>query len=124
MYARKCSINELHEALAKTNEIYNGMVEFNRNPTKTSKGVHFTLKMKNNKCKGHSVSHSGRNINSACWHVHGDFFDMVFMINKDASILSLGKPINRFNGNWQDYNVGSMMQPKYASESCNCNRDA
>ena len=60
-------------------------------------------------------------MSSACWHVHGNFFDCLFKINKEAVIVSMSKKITEFEGNWEDSNIGSQMFPHYHSEACECN---
>jgi hypothetical protein len=58
--------------------------------------------------------------NCCCWHVHGHFFRALFLISPAAEIVSRGNRITMSSGNWQDYNVGSMIAPVYASECCHC----
>ena len=122
MYAKDCTIFDLEEALRRVNEKYNRQVCWNRVPNKTNKGIHFTLKVKTNRSEGHSISQLGRHISSACWHVHGDFFDCLFEVEPEARVFALGREITKHYGNWQDFNRGSLMNPKYASEMCECGR--
>jgi len=61
---------------------------------------------------------------SACWHVHGTFFEKLLIVKPTARILSTmaGKvlEITKDSGNWQDLNIGSDRNPVYASEACEC----
>ena len=120
MYAKNCTIGNLWDALRRVNDLYDNQVEFRGEPEHTNHGIKFTLKTKHNKARGHGISFSGRHMPSACWHVHGNFFDRLFEVNPDAKVYSMGKLITKHQGNWQDYNVGSQMNPKFASESCEC----
>ena len=122
MYAKKCTIEDLWEALNRTNAMYHDQVIWNCEPTHTPHGIKFTLKVKHNKAEGHGISHSGRQMSTACWHVHGNFFDRLFDVNPNAVVYSRGKKIvaGHCGGNWEDYNVGSQMNPKFASEQCEC----
>lgn len=61
-----------------------------------------------------------RRIASACWHVHGHFFDALYGVNKKAVIVSRGNKITNDYGNWEDTNIGSQMYPYYFSDACNC----
>lgn len=115
MLYRKCNIQDLEKALDIINKKYQGNITFNRLDNKG-----FTLKCKDSKKPGHRRGYSGRRLISACWHVHGDFFDALFEIKPEAIIISLGEKITRFYGNWQDRNIGSMMYPLYLSEACDC----
>ena len=120
MYAKNCTIEDLWEALNRNNANYNDQVIWNQEPVHTPHGIKFTLKVKTNKSLGHGISFSGRQMSTACWHVHGNFFDRLFDVNPNAKVYALGKLITRFGGNWLDRNVGSQANPKLASEMCVC----
>ena len=119
----KCTINDLEKALAKVNEKYDNNIIFNRLDPQG-----FTLKVKDSKKAGHRLHlsynldglHSQRRGISACWHVHGDFFDALFAVNPFAIIHSMGNKITIENGNWEDKNIGSQMFPQYHSIACEC----
>ena len=55
-----------------------------------------------------------------CWHGHGDFFDMLIAVNENAVIKSAGRTIDKNGGNWQDWNVGSILNPVLFSQLCEC----
>ena len=116
------STDNLEKALKKVNKLYGDNIKFNRFDKVGNKN-RFTLKVnstKDNK-KGYKIGYSGRKVASACWHVHGDFFDALIEVDSNAVIKSLDKTIDKDGGNWQDFNVGSIVQPLYASEACTCN---
>ena len=120
MYAKKCTISELVEAMERVNINYHNQVIWNCPPTHTPHGIKFTLKVTHNKAVGHGISQSGRQMATACWHVHGNFFDRLFDVNPNAVIFSRGLKITKEYGNWGDYNVGSQMNPQFASQQCEC----
>lgn len=121
-----CTKGDLVRALAHINDKYAGNVEFNRLDNKN-----FTLRVKDSEGPGHRLHlhynldglYSQRRSTSACWHVHGDFFDELFQINPEAMIYSAGRKITESAGNWEDWNIGSKMFPVYFSESCECNSE-
>jgi hypothetical protein len=121
MYARNCTISQLEEALFRVNLLYDDQVLFNCPPTQTRQGIKFTLKVRTNRSKGHGISWMGRKLSTACWHVHGDFFECLFAVNPDAKVYSLGKLITKDYGNWIDFNRGNWATPRFASEMCECN---
>jgi len=126
MKAKKVTQQEMERALEIINEKYQDNVKWNRFD-KNGNGFNFTLKVKSSKEKGHSYGYdfppSGRKprrLTSACWHVHGDFFETLLEINPEAVIMSRGHRIDKNGGNWKDWNAGSIMYPQYMSEKCDC----
>ena len=61
-----------------------------------------------------------RHMTSACWHVHGGFFEALFALAPEAVIISRGSKITQDSRNWEDYDIGSVMYPYMASEACEC----
>jgi hypothetical protein len=125
----KATQEQLEKALDVVNQKYQGNIQWN-NFIKNGKGFNVTLKVKNSKEPGHSRGYykspgqgdySTKRLSSACWHVHGNFFEALFKINPEATIISRGNKITKDFGNWEDFNVGSRMLPQYASEKCDCN---
>jgi len=110
------TINELQTALNIINKKYGGNISFETLEQKTKNRVSFTLKAKSG-LPGSRTSHSGRKLPKASWHVHGDFFDALFNIRPDIYIISLGKRIDINGGNWEDANIGSIVNPVYYSET-------
>lgn len=128
MIARKVTGFQMDQALSKLNEKYSGNIRWNRFDQNGS-FIRFTLKCKSSKEPGHSIgccpTKAGRPRRSisCCWHVHGDFFDVLFVVNPEAVIMSRGERIDKDGGNWQDFNVGSMIQPLRASDKCQCGEE-
>lgn len=140
MLAKNVTRDQMEKALEKVNEKYKGNIVFKRfDPT--GRQFRFTLKVLNCRRPGGRLSvypimarrapeffnREGREIKdrhvgcAACWHAHGDFFDCLFSLSPEAVIVSRGNKIDRHSGNWNDYNIGSMISPVYASEACECN---
>jgi len=121
MLIKNCKIKEVEEALKRTNKKFNNNVIFNRNPEYYGKYIRCTLKVKNSRGKGAKLGYSGRRTISACWHVHGELFESLLNINPEAVIISAGHKIDIYGGNWQDWNIGSVIGPMNYSEACECN---
>ena len=121
MRISKATVEDLQKALESVNKKYNGNVIFNRLEAKR-----FTLKVKSSREAGaklgYQVNKRGdrRKTTSACWHVHGDFFEALFEVNPQAVVYAGQKRITAEGGNWQDWNIGSIMSPLYFSEACEC----
>ena len=119
MIARKVTLQELQAALVKVNQKYDDNIRWNRLDCNGS-ALRFTLRVKDSKLSGARRGFTGRRLVSACWHVHGDFFDALFQIQPAARIRSQGKLITAQGGNWVDGNIGSIMSPLAFSEACDC----
>ena len=111
------------EAINNVNTERGYALRLNRDD-QTGKWYNFTFAT-DSKIAGARVSWSGRNMAKASWHAHGYIFDEILRIapNEDAVIVSLGKKIYTDHetgdtiGNWEDSQIGSIMQPMYYSET-------
>lgn len=127
MKVKNVTQEQMEKTLEIINQKYENNVTWNRFES-NGKGFNFTLKVKNSKAPGHRLHisysfnglHSQKRSTSACWHVHGDFFDTLWDISPDAIIYSNGVKMTGKYDNWQDRNIGSQMFPVYFSESCEC----
>lgn len=136
MIARNCSEADLLQALELINKEYDNNIKFkrleNRN-TKKQKSFIFTLTVKNSHNAGGRISYNfggkSRRVKAACWHVHGRFFDILLSFNPNCTIitttnkglLKIYRAGDESVNNWQDWNIGSSIQPYYYSQACNCN---
>lgn len=120
MIAKNCTVQDLEAALVEVNKRYGGNVIFKRTPEKVGRRYAFTLTVKSSKGKGGRLSHSGRRIAAACWHVHGHYFEALLSIAPEAEVVSAKSVINQRGGNWRDSNIGSQMYPMMYSEACDC----
>jgi hypothetical protein len=120
---------EIDKALEEINKKYDSNVEYKG--IENLKTIRFishrvTLKVKDSTKAGHRLGFTltskgnRRRINSACWHVHGDFFDVLLEINENVIIKTGDKTVDKNGGNWQDWNIGSQHMPFYFSEACDC----
>ncbi len=132
MLAKHCSISDLEKALEIINQKFEGNIIFKR-LEQSGKNVRFTLRVIDSKLPGHrrGLPFNGKpakRLCSACWHVHGEFFDaLLLQVNENAVIKARDKEIYKqsyhefVSGNWEDENIGSRMNPLYFSEACDCN---
>ena len=122
MIIRGATLPMLEAALKAVSGQYQDNVEWNRMPQRLGRGVRCTLRVKSSRGPGHrlGVATPRRRLTSACWHVHGDFFEALFLFAPYAVVTAMGERIDRNGGNWRDHNIGSRMFPVNASEACEC----
>ena len=123
MIAKNTTKDQLEQALARINaDKFADNITWRRAPEEIGRRFRFTLRAVDSRKAGGRIGHTGRRIGqSACWHAHGHFFDALFKIAPDAVILAGASTITKDAGNWQDRNIGSMMQPMMYSDACECN---
>lgn len=132
MIIRNVTEKDLEKALEILNQKYDNNITWNSFKQLSSKSFRVTLRVKDYKKAGHRIAYWAyvngkiKRLPYACWHVHGDFFDILLDIKPDAIIYTSGRYIYKENGkvvgNWVDWNIGSIMYPFYYSEACECNR--
>jgi len=125
MELRKTNLKELEKAMELLNKVFNDNIIFNRLTQIDKKGNSFrvTLKVKDSKNIGARRGYTGRRLINACYHVHGYFFQILFMLNPQIQIKSLNNNISE-NNIWDfDINIGSIMNPLYLSDACHCDFD-
>lgn len=128
MIAKNTTRDQLEQALKAINapDQYAGNITWRRAPEVMNNAgdrFRFTLRAVDSRGKGGRISHNGRRIGqSACWHAHGYFFEELFKVAPEAVILAGSKTITKDAGNWEDRNIGSMMQPMMYSDACDCNK--
>lgn len=115
-------LKQIGAALDTVNKTYSGNVTFNRFPESlgfTRDGrpkFRLTLRVDSSKGPGARLSHQGRRMAAACWHVHGRFFRALpagCTIKAGTLTLTPASP-------WHDMNIGSQVQPLYYSNACEC----
>ena len=111
---------QLDEALNCVNQKFDDNIQFKEFKQISSKRINFTLRVKNSSSPGAKIGHSGRKTIAACWHVHGYFFEYLFLQYPGIVIISQGKKLKDNSDNWQDQNIGSYYRPLQFSEACNC----
>ena len=112
--------NQLIEALNFVNKQFDGNIKFKTLEQKTKNVISFTLTVNDSKLSGSKRKQNGNRIAAACWHVHGYFFEYLFLNCPGVYIDSLGQRMKTNNDNWQDRNIGSIMQQFMFSEACEC----
>ena len=104
------------DAIKSVNEKHGYEIILNRDD-QNGKYFNFTIRSKHSGVPGSRLSWSGRKLVYASWHAHGYLFDEIFHTEPEAVIYSAGEKITKYFGNWQDRNIGSIIQPCYFSET-------
>ena len=121
MIISKVTREELGCALLAVNGRFRGNVKWFAE-LRTISGTQWSLRLavKNNKGPGSRFSANNwgktRRTSSACWHVHGYFFDM---LPEGAVVWTYGQ--KREQGQWDDFQYGGGLDnPQMISELCEC----
>lgn len=75
---------------------------------------------------GARKSWSGRRTTAACWHAYRDVLALLFKRYPNAAVITAMARYTHRDGFYQHYpstaykNIGSMMQPTYMTELCDC----
>lgn len=116
---------QIARALWKTNEIFDGNIEFKAVEYKgESDGMGFplykvTLRVKNSAAAGARRSAAGRRTASACWHAHGAFLDAL----PQYTLVTTGIPRRRKfwpDERWEDWTVQHCGRRDKISNLCDC----
>lgn len=110
------SKSEVLMAIAAVNENNGYKIQIRNDKQVSENRFQFTLRSEKSGIAGSCYAYSGRRTVNASWYAHGYFFDELFKINPEAIVWSRNNKITIDEGNWEDYNVGSIMNPAYASE--------
>lgn len=126
MIISNISIDQLNKALELTNKEFDNNAIYNRFQQLSKSRFRVTLKVKDlhkpGSRLGFSLTSKGnhRHIPSACWHLYGRFIDIIFELEPKARVQANGNVFYSYNWEWIDRNIGSMMNPFYYSEACEC----
>lgn len=145
MLIKGVTSQQLNEALDRTNRVFGGNVEFKEikklNASETHPRWQLTLRVKNSHRPGHRRSTRGIRMVSACWHVHGTFFEKLLDVAPSAIIkpgyghardavfrkrtgIQLDVDSGAIINNWREIVMGSLYEPRRLSELCDCATDA
>jgi hypothetical protein len=131
MKFKNVTVEDMNQALKAINERFDGNIAFNRFDVGT-KTINATLRVISSKSgsKGRKLNQSWliskkgfKSGSSACWHVHGYFFESLLKIAPNAEITTQYGRIDKSGGNWVDHQKGSLMEPIMYSELCECNQE-
>jgi hypothetical protein len=121
MIIKNTTEDQIVEAIENINKEFGDNIKCTIEPDGVrGRNVRVRLAVMKSDGKGAKIGFSGRRTVHACWHVHGRFFEELIRINADAVIMAQDKRIDKNGGNWQDWNIGSIINPLYYSEACNC----
>ena len=112
------------DALEKVNVEFDNNIKFKRYEVKKGrKGYIYTvtLTVQDSRGAGSRIGVTGRRVVAACWHAHGRFIDHIFDLDKSAIVWTMGKiKYNASSWRWVDRNIGSILDPFYLSNACDC----
>lgn len=120
------SKTDLLEIMGVVRGSYADNPQFKRLDSNGGKWVNFTLRVESSSGQGARVSHSGRKMVSACWHVHRDFMAELFTRFPSARLVSALADYNGKDDFQRKFeatgckNIGSMFAPLPMDEACNC----
>lgn len=119
------TIDQLNQALNFVNKQFQGNIKFKDIEQISKNRINFTITVKDSKKSGAKFDpyfgKNGKRISAACWHVHGHFFEYLFLNFDNIVIISQGKKMSDNSDNWTDQIIGSNFEPLYFSEACKCN---
>lgn len=125
MIVSNCTKKDIDLALDHIKQRFNGNVRLNNYQQLSNTGLRHRVTLRVNDSHGGGANlsrhmeqfgHKARHTTSACWHVHGYFFDA---LPHGTKIYSRGK-LTMAGDMWDDFSVGSIAYPMYASDSCEC----
>jgi len=127
MIISNCTKKDIDQALDITNQEFNNNIRLNNYQQLSGTGLRHrvTLRVKDSHGSGAHLSrymepfgHKPRRTISACWHVHGTFFDALPYGTK----IYTGGKLHMAGDLWDNFNIGSTIYPIFASDSCNCGK--
>jgi len=101
------TIEQLQNSLNFVNKQFDGNIKFKTLEQISKNRISFTLTVKDSKNTGHRrgyYSHNGnlpKRLAAACWHVHGYFFEYLFLTYDNIVIYSQGKKMTSNLDNWK-----------------------
>jgi len=122
MEVRGISKHALEKALEWINREFEENITFNNFQQLGKYRFRVTLRVKDAKGPGHRISTSGRRMINACWHVYGQYIEiLVYGFGaKVKTVLGTITPDN-VDDLWSlDKNIGSLLKPMMLSEACEC----
>ena len=105
---------------------YGGNIVFKREPEQQGNFLLFTLTVRSSRDKGAKRSNTGRRVAACCWHAHRDVMIALFDANPEALLVT---GLARYEGRsgfealypaTADVNMGSLAQPMYYADACEC----
>jgi hypothetical protein len=125
MYLYNATETDLHRALDRANERYEGNLTLNI-AGRRGNALSFRLGVRSSRGRGGKVGRNGRHIAAACWHAHRDFMLALFDLAPEARLKTAvadyrGKAgfAAKFEATGRR-NIGSMMEPIEYREACEC----
>jgi hypothetical protein len=127
MFIKGVSLDEFTEAVKLISDYhYEGNVIVHPDAHETSRGLTARLAVAASRGPGARRSASGRHGPWACWHAYRDVLRFLFQCYPDAVVrtaMATYKGLDGFNEAYPataNRNVGSLMEPAYMPELCDC----
>lgn len=108
------TLNDVKKAIETINQKHGYKIILKDYSQISKNRLRFTIRSERSKIHGASISASGRNSVAASWYAHGYLFQE--LIDAGYWIKTARQKIESHLDNWQDYNVGSLFNPIYASD--------
>lgn len=129
MIVKGLSSEQISNAVTAISKAYENNVIFKNGPTSLNRNgdrVTFALRTVFSKGSGSRRSWTGRRMPVACWHVFRDVCLEIFKINSNAVIrtsIAVYRGASDFFDKYPETgynNIGSMIQPVYFKDACDC----
>jgi hypothetical protein len=117
MYVKGLSIEGLESILNELNKGYKNNLKLVVKNSSKKGYISFRIATYNSHKAGSKISYTGRHVPWASWYVYGQFIDAIFEKNSTSVIYTRNKRYTKNTWQWIDYNMGSILQPYYASEA-------
>ena len=128
MRLRNVTLADFHDSVQRVNAHYNGNLHVHTDAHETGSRIITTvgrLDVLDSHGAGSRTSWSGRHGRYACWHAFRDVVRDILAHNPDATVTTA---LARYTAdNFEDTypatghrNIGSMVQPAYMPELCDC----
>jgi hypothetical protein len=116
-------IEQIVELVSK--DQYNGSIELKSLNTLSRNRASFTIRARDSRAHGARRSWQGRRTIAACWHAHWDVLAKLFEKYPHATVKTAlatytAETFERRALHTAEINIGSMMQPAYMTELCDC----
>jgi len=114
----KTSKENIEKAFNKANAKFHGNLTMPKIEPQNGKDNRYVVRLSviDSRGPGGRISPSGRRVKAACWHAHGEFMSAL----PDGTEIRTSGKVKYAGGMWEDWNIGSIVNPFYFSEACDC----
>jgi len=108
----------IEEALREANECFDNNLTFGNFTRLSDTRYRVSLRVKNSYGKGARLSITKKHIPYACWHAYGVFMNSL----PEGTKIVTGRGTLIVPFEWKDWNIGSLSEPFYYSQACECRK--